>query len=352
MGLLGFSKARSKEYKTADSYRELRRQIITLDPAKIGFNPSGTNRIWGMLMETGYSDAVATLVTVADGNVSLYWSNGGGIGVGQHEGPREACKSFLATAPKFLAYARPTEDFPLPQEGHTRFYFLTLDGAFTAEAKEEDLDNGRIPLSPLFYKAHEVITQARLIDEKMSGSGTEGQGDQNDERFRQLMYAVTNGDADGAKKLLENGMDPNAADPTGLTPLMAAAYKGKENTMRLLLDAGASVAAKDSSGYTALMFASNAGDLACIRLLVERGGAVNEGDKDGSTPIMFAAQHGHNDVVRLLLAKGADPARKGKHGLSAVGFAHQNGLHETEKILKGQRSPGPMSPGDRREHHD
>lgn len=338
LGGLGFGKSNATESKTATTYRDLREQVLALDPAKIGFKPTGSNRIFGILMETGYPDAVATLVTVADGSVSLYFSNGGGIiGAGQHDGPRKACESFLRVAPKFLSYAHITTNFPLPKDGQTKFYFLTLDGAYTAEAKEEDLGNERHPLSPLFYEAQNVITQARLVDEKVRGTSTRSSGDEDSEVFKALMYAVTNGDVDSAKKLLARGIDPNAADDTGLTPLMAAAYKGKENTLKLLLEVGASVTAKDSSGYTALMFASNAGDVVCAQILLEHGAEVNEGDNDGSTPLMFAAQHGHNTVVKLLLLKGADPTRKGKHGLSAIAFAEQNELHETAAILKGKK---------------
>jgi len=70
--------------------------------------------------------------------------------MGQHDGPRKAGEALLATATKLLALAQPTKDFPLPKEGRTGFYFLTLDGAYTAEAQEEELGNGRHPSSPLF----------------------------------------------------------------------------------------------------------------------------------------------------------------------------------------------------------
>ena len=116
-------------------------------------------------METGYSDAVVTLVTIANGTVSLYFSNGGGIiGVGEYEGPRNACHSLLSLAPKFIKYAKRTQTFPLPKEGNTRFYFLTYNGIYTVEKKEDDLGNNRLPLSPLFLEAHEVITQARIVE--------------------------------------------------------------------------------------------------------------------------------------------------------------------------------------------
>jgi hypothetical protein len=160
-------KGNTEQYKTADIYRDLRQQVFAIDPGKIGLAPAGSNKVWGVLMETGYPKAVATLVTIADGTVSLYFSNGGGIiGVGQHEGPRKACKEFLSFSQKFFEQAAPTKTFPLPKQGNTRFYFLTFNGIRTVEFKEDDLGNNRLPLSPLFHKAHAVITQARIVDEK------------------------------------------------------------------------------------------------------------------------------------------------------------------------------------------
>jgi hypothetical protein len=162
----GIGEKPAGEYKTAEVYNGLREQVFSLDPESIGLSRAGGNSVWGMLMETGYAEAVATLVTIGDGTVSLYFSNGGGIiGVGQHEGPRRACEAFLADAPSFLRYASPTDCYPLPERSYTRFYFLTFDGVLTAEAMEKDLGYNRHPLSPLFHKAHEVITEAMRVNE-------------------------------------------------------------------------------------------------------------------------------------------------------------------------------------------
>jgi len=167
-GMIGCNKTDATQYKTADIYRDLRQQVFAIDPSKIGVNPSASNSVWGVVMETGYPEAVVTLIALADGTVSLYFSNGGGIiGVGQHEGPRKASTAFLTLSKQFLGQASPTKTFPLPHEGSTRFYFLTSGGIFTTESKEDDLGNNRLPLSPLFHKAHEVIAQARIVDEKM-----------------------------------------------------------------------------------------------------------------------------------------------------------------------------------------
>jgi hypothetical protein len=166
LALFGCGKPQASDYKVADVYTGLRQQLLTLDPKTIGLSASN-NRVWAVLMETGYPEAVVTLATIGDGTVSLYFSNGGGIiGVGQHEGPRRTCLALLAVAPEFLRYAQPTTDFRLPTNGRTRFVFLTFDGAFAAEAAEDDLGNKKSPLSPLFYKAQDVITEARMAEEK------------------------------------------------------------------------------------------------------------------------------------------------------------------------------------------
>ena len=167
LGIFGCNKTDATQYKTADIYRDLRQQVFAIDPSKIGVNPSASNSVWGVVMETGYPEAVVTLVTLADGTVSLYFNGGGIIGVGQHEGPRKASTEFLTLSNQFLGQASPTKTFPLPLEGSTRFYFLTSGGIFTTESKEDDLGNNRLLLSPLFHKAHGAIAQARIVDEKM-----------------------------------------------------------------------------------------------------------------------------------------------------------------------------------------
>ena len=177
-GLFGHRKDHTSGYNIADNYRDLRSQMLTIDPAKMRLQRSGTNQAWGVLMEIGYPGVIVTLVTLADGTVSLYFSTGGGIiGVGQHEGPRKASESFLAYAQGFLGHAKPTRDFPLPKQGNIRFYFLTFDCILTVEAKEDDLKGNRLELSPLYHKAHEVITRARLVDEQLSAGEKNNEGD-------------------------------------------------------------------------------------------------------------------------------------------------------------------------------
>ena len=150
------------EYEQADIFRDLRDQILTLEPGSLGTTADSPEPL-AVLMETGYPEAVATLVCVTDGSASLYFSNGGGmIGGGEHEAVNAAAKSFLASSRSFRESFEPTTDYPLPDKGSVRFYMVTGSGVVAArQVAEDDLGNMRDELSPLFHQGHEVITAIR-----------------------------------------------------------------------------------------------------------------------------------------------------------------------------------------------
>lgn len=147
----------------------LRKRALATPPEDYGFAPSPERpHVFGVLMETGYEQAVATLVVYVDGAVSLYFSSGGGvIGAGGHETVRRAAAALLDAAEKLRPMLGPAEtsDFPLPAIGRVRFYVRTFDGTLTAEAAERELGERRHLLSPLFYAAHGVITAVREATE-------------------------------------------------------------------------------------------------------------------------------------------------------------------------------------------
>jgi len=155
----------------AQSYLQLRSRILSLTPAELGLSPSSKNlHAWGVLMETGYPVGFATLVSLADGTTSLYYSTGGGmLGSGEYSPVAEASRALVAQAENHLQHMSPTTEFPLPGVGQVRFTLLTYSGAFFAEAPEETIASGNHLLSTLFARAHEAITQLRLLAEKKRG---------------------------------------------------------------------------------------------------------------------------------------------------------------------------------------
>jgi hypothetical protein len=149
-------------YAPAEIYTKLRGQALSFTAKTL----PATDGVHGVLMETGYPEAVVTLVAMGDGAASLYFSNGGGIiGTGEHDGPKVAARSLIALAAHNLIGFVPTTATPLPTPGRTRFYVLTDRGILTAEASEDDLGENRHPLSTLFYSAQELITEMRKVAE-------------------------------------------------------------------------------------------------------------------------------------------------------------------------------------------
>jgi hypothetical protein len=148
-------------------YDGLRGQILDADPTRIGLKPTGSlPHVWGALLETGYSGAVATVVSLSDGTTSLYTTSGFGIiGGGGHEQVVQATIEFLQAVESALGGFVPDVDDSLPAEGETVLRALTFGGRLAVRAPEADFGNGRHPLSAVFHAGQGVITQLRLLDE-------------------------------------------------------------------------------------------------------------------------------------------------------------------------------------------
>ena len=152
---------------SGEAYSTLRHQALSIQRTEVGLPaPPPEAPAWGILMETGYPEATATLLALLDGTTSLYLSSGGGIiGGHAHESVRQANAGLLQTANHYYQHLKPSESFPVPAEGHTLFYVLTDSGVLSGGGLEDDLGHGRHPLSSLFHAGHRVLTQLRLISE-------------------------------------------------------------------------------------------------------------------------------------------------------------------------------------------
>lgn len=159
-------------------YQSLRANILGLSPAEIGLQPSPQYpNVWGILMETGFENAPVLLMALADGTTSLYFGTGGGIlGGGQQPAVAQSSRAFLAEAEQHVWRLTMTAAYPLPGVGRVRFYALTFLGAFTADVAVIDLVAGHHPLSPLYSRGQDVITQLRLLSKSSPSSSRSGTG--------------------------------------------------------------------------------------------------------------------------------------------------------------------------------
>lgn len=150
-----------------------------------------------------------------------------------------------------------------------------------------------------------------------------------------LRSASLNGQLTSVRHALEQGVDVNAADESGNTPLMLAAYNGHTEVVRRLLETGADLRAQNTEGRTALMFAATGSFSETVEVLLEAGADPNvTGEVEGWSALMFAAAEGRPEVVRTLLEYGADPSMTDNDGDTALAFAQDNGHSEVAEVLR------------------
>jgi ankyrin repeat protein len=132
------------------------------------------------------------------------------------------------------------------------------------------------------------------------------------------------------------GLDVNAANQVGETPLMMAALKGQLPVMARLLALGAAVRRE---GWTPLHYAASGGNLQAIELLLSRDALLDARAPNGNTALMMAAAYGTIDGADLLLRRGADPRPVNLAGRSASELALAAGRDDLAKLLAAAARP-------------
>lgn len=149
-----------------------------------------------------------------------------------------------------------------------------------------------------------------------------------------LDLAVSRGNREIVKALLEAGADANAKNEDNRTALMFVTSEASPEIIRDLVAAGADVNWRaDDGAYVLLPVASN-GNPEVLTALLEAGANVDAQNTDGRTALMFAAAQGNKDHVLILLEHGASVNLRDLEGKSALGFAMENQMAEVVKILE------------------
>lgn len=112
--------------------------------------------------------------------------------------------------------------------------------------------------------------------------------------------------------LLTQGVNIEATNGGGFTPLQLAASHGNPRTAEMLLKAGASTKPMNPIG-TALHIAAQEGSAEVVQILLRHGASVDAHSVSNGfdTPLFEAAKNGHRDIVELLIAHGAEKDFRG-----------------------------------------
>ncbi|MFC6978993.1 ankyrin repeat domain-containing protein [Microbulbifer taiwanensis] len=118
-----------------------------------------------------------------------------------------------------------------------------------------------------------------------------------------------------ARLLIESGVNVNARDNYGFTPLFLSVANNREEIRDLLLAAGANPDIANVDGCTPLMRAASDSDLPAARALLAAKASLTATDKAGRSALQYVAGHSGKDdrskpeaMERLLIAAGAGPS--------------------------------------------
>lgn len=134
-----------------------------------------------------------------------------------------------------------------------------------------------------------------------------------------LMRAVSAGDMNTVRSLVEAGADVNATDEYGSGTLLNF---DPEMTVYLLSQGADPNRQTNENGASVLAGLSYVNQTKCARLLLAHGADVNRGrDESRETPLHHALAGGADiELIRLLIEHGADVNAKTKPGICSYNF--------------------------------
>lgn len=202
--------------------------------------------------------------------------------------------------------------------------------------------------TPLYDAVHTGVSADTIQTMLKSGANLKesaGEG-------KTLMHEAVSSGRDELLPLLAGaGLDINARDKRGITPLIQAVKRGAVATAQTLLDLKADATLQEENGYSPLHIALWHNNPGMIDLLLSRREVLlslneDKSKQDGYTPLMVAVTHSDYATVKRLVDLGANLNATDKTGKNAVALVLYNSKFEEDipKVLDYLLSKGSDTP--------
>ncbi|KAF4956485.1 hypothetical protein FSARC_11555 [Fusarium sarcochroum] len=224
----------------------------------------------------------------------------------------------------YLEHSTDSEEVPIHLTGlHMAAYFgiaEVLKILLCDQQPDEKDSDGRTPLWWAARHGHKIIVELLL----QHGADLEIEDD---------LHAISFGETEVAKMLLELGANPDSEDIEGITSLAWATCAGSTEVVNMLLKLGADPDSEDWEGRTPLAFAAKNADYSLVELLLQVGVRPDSKDYYGYTPLLWACQNDDEATVKLLLKHDVDIENRHKGGGTPLSWVVERSYEDTLEVL-------------------
>ncbi|CAD7698883.1 unnamed protein product [Ostreobium quekettii] len=168
----------------------------------------------------------------------------------------------------------------------------------------KELETGDPQAMMKYWNNPEVLKKFSTALEDVIGPGTtDVPGDEQEEEVPSMQFYAGEGNVEGLKQLLAQGVDIDDKDEEGRTGLHFACGYGEMECVKFFLDKGAKIDSADNNKNTALHYAAGYGQPEAVELLLSKGAASDTKNADGNVPKEVAQLNEKEDIVKLLEGK-------------------------------------------------
>jgi ankyrin repeat protein len=143
---------------------------------------------------------------------------------------------------------------------------------------------------------------------------------------QQLRAAVIKGDEATVRALIEQGVDVNATDNYGYSPLLLAIQRNRPEIAKFLIEKGADIHGVNSNGFTTLDYAVTGRNVELVQMLLEKGFKMNK-EKGKDLMLLDLVEGRFPEIEKLLRQYGGQNEGAGytEDEIEDMRQRHENG---------------------------